>query len=75
MSIFAYDPTPLCSEDGAMGSCGNGEATRIYQRYMAINASWIAGSLGTLFLDMAIFVQFFMYKKEDDEVEEEAVVG
>ena len=75
MSIFAYDPTPLCSEGGAMGRCGDGEAARIYQRYMAINASWIAGSLGTLFLDMAIFVQFFMYKREDDAVEEEAVVG
>lgn len=35
-----------------------------------MNASWIVGSLGTLFLDMAIFVQFFVYReKEEWEVE------
>ena len=71
MSIFAYDPTPLCEERG-IGHCGPGEASSIYARYIAVNASWIAGSLGTLFLDMAIFVQFFLYRKDD--VNETAVV-
>ena len=75
MSIFAYDPTPLCSESGRVGVCGAGEAGRIYQHYIAVNASWIAGSLGTLFLDMAIFVQFFMYQKEEEAAQEEAVVS
>ena len=72
MSIFAYDATPLCEGRG-IGKCGPGEAGRLYGRYIAVNASWIAGSLGTLFLDMCIFVQFFMYRK-DDEDEDVAVV-
>jgi len=67
MSIFAYDPTPMCSEGGAVGRCGPGEAGSIYARYLAVNASWIAGSLGTLLLDMGIFVQFFLYQKDEDE--------
>lgn len=65
MSIFAYNPRPSC-ELGAK-HCRPGEASAIYARYIAVNASWIAGSLGTLFLDGAIFVQFFLYKKEDEE--------
>jgi solute carrier family 66 (lysosomal lysine-arginine transporter), member 1 len=75
MSIFAYDPNPLCFEGGAVGLCGQGEAQRIYAKYLAVNASWIAGSLGTLFLDMAIFVQFFLYRKDEDEVENEVQDG
>jgi solute carrier family 66 (lysosomal lysine-arginine transporter), member 1 len=69
MSIFAY--SPVCAKPG---HCEPGEAKRIYLRYIAVNASWIAGSLGTLFLDMAIFVQFFMYKKDEDDEEEEVAV-
>lgn len=73
LSIFAFDPTSLCEGGGAgSGRCAEGEAREIYQRYIAVNASWIAGSLGTLLLDMAIFVQFFLYRKEvegDDESE------
>lgn len=60
MSIFAYDPELLC-EAGA-GRCADGEARMIYARYIAVNASWIIGSLGTLVLDFAIFVQFWWYK-------------
>lgn len=32
--------------------------------YLLINSSWLAGSLGTLFLDFTIFVQFFIYNEE-----------
>ncbi|RMD40669.1 hypothetical protein DV735_g4476, partial [Chaetothyriales sp. CBS 134920] len=63
LSIFAYDPTLLCRDGSA--SCRPGEAERIYAKYIAVNASWIAGSLGTLFLDMCIFVQFFLYRTGD----------
>ena len=68
MSIFAYDATPLCKDLG-VGVCGPGEASGIYGQYIAVNASWIVGSLGTLFLDMSIFVQFFMYRKDDEDGE------
>lgn len=70
LSIFAYDPTPLCVGGGEVGVCGEGEAGRIYARYLAVNASWIVGSLGTLGLDLGIFAQFFLYRKEEDEDEE-----
>ncbi|KAJ9612261.1 putative vacuolar membrane transporter for cationic amino acids [Cladophialophora chaetospira] len=69
MSIFAY--SPICHKPG---HCEPGEAKTIYLRYIAVNASWIAGSLGTLLLDMAIFVQFFLYQKEDDEEDNEVAV-
>lgn len=69
MSIFAY--SPICQKPG---HCEPGEAKTIYLRYIAVNASWIAGSLGTLLLDMAIFVQFFMYKKEEEDDSTFAVV-
>lgn len=62
MSIFAY--SPICNEPK---HCRPGEASAIYSRYIAVNASWIAGSLGTLILDMIIFVQFFLYQKSEDE--------
>ncbi|KAJ4520185.1 putative vacuolar membrane transporter [Exophiala dermatitidis] len=62
MSIFAY--SPVCRDPG---HCQPGEARAMYLRYIAVNASWIAGSLGTLLLDMAIFVQFFLYKKPEEE--------
>lgn len=68
LSIFAYEAH--CS--GKHGKCAKGEAAAIYGRYIAVNASWLAGSLGTLFLDAAIFVQFFVYREEG--VEEESAV-
>lgn len=40
-------------------------------RYLLVNASWLAGSLGTLVEDFIIFCQFFIYnerKVEDEEV-------
>ncbi|KAI8954534.1 PQ loop repeat-domain-containing protein [Xylaria longipes] len=59
LSILAYDP--VCRET----KCQPGEASRIYSRYILINASWLAGSLGTLFLDLGIFAQFFIYGQDD----------
>ena len=59
LSIFAYDPH--CR--GKHGRCENGEAKKIYGQYILMNASWIAGSLGTLFLDLGIFGQFFVYRE------------
>ncbi|KAH3670441.1 hypothetical protein OGAPHI_000956 [Ogataea philodendri] len=35
-------------------------------RYLLVNSSWLAGSMGTLALDFCIFVQFFLYKHEED---------
>ena len=72
LSIFAYDPAPLCEGLG-VGKCTEGEAAAIYGRYIAVNASWILGSLGTLFLDMCIFAQFFLYRKEEDSDDESEV--
>ncbi|KAI5967827.1 RTC2 [Candida pseudojiufengensis] len=34
--------------------------------YLWVNSSWLAGSLGTLALDFTIFVQFFLYNKDDE---------
>lgn len=59
LSIFAFDPK--CQGDG----CRPGEARRIYGQYILLNLSWLAGSVGTLFLDMGVFIQFFMYSKGD----------
>lgn len=58
LSIFAY--SPICKKE-----CQVGEISRIYGQYMLVNASWILGSLGTLFLDMAIFVQFIIYRENE----------
>ncbi|KAE8449646.1 hypothetical protein EG329_007976 [Mollisiaceae sp. DMI_Dod_QoI] len=68
LSIFAYEPN--CT--GKHGKCHRGEAASLYGRYIAVNASWLAGSLGTLFLDAAIFIQFFLYR-EEGEAEDSAV--
>jgi uncharacterized protein with PQ loop repeat len=85
LSIFAYDPK--CSGNGSDsssrdGACAPGEAARIYGQYILVNASWLAGSAGTLLLDLGIFVQFFMYNKgneyrdeEGDHDEEESIDG
>ena len=70
LSIFAYEAH--CS--GKHGRCAKGEAAAKYGRYILVNASWLAGSMGTLLLDMGIFIQFFVYRaREDEELEQEAV--
>ncbi|KAL3423054.1 vacuolar amino acid transporter YPQ3-like protein 2 [Phlyctema vagabunda] len=66
LSIFAYEPH--CS--APHGTCGKGEAMKDYGKYILVNASWLAGSMGTLFLDAAIFVQFFLYREKDDDEED-----
>ncbi|KAA8912438.1 PQ loop repeat-domain-containing protein [Sphaerosporella brunnea] len=40
---------------------GGGEEQGGYSRYLAVNASWLLGSVGTLVLDAIIFAQFFVY--------------
>jgi len=70
LSIFAYEPH--CA--GKHGKCATGEALSVYGRYIAVNASWLAGSLGTLFLDLGIFVQFFLYREQEGYGVEESVV-
>lgn len=67
MSIFAYNPQNAC--ELGPEKCRPGEALALYGRYIAVNASWIVGSMGTLFLDAAIFIQFFLYRKDDDEMD------
>lgn len=44
-----------------------------WRRYVAVNASWLAGSLGTLALDLGIFAQFFWYRdlKSEGGMDEE----
>ncbi|OWO99967.1 hypothetical protein B2J93_1452 [Marssonina coronariae] len=59
LSICAYEP--ICA--GHLGKCEDGEKGRLYGRYILINTSWLAGSLGTLFLDLGIFTQFFIYSE------------
>ncbi|KAF3770171.1 hypothetical protein M406DRAFT_59256 [Cryphonectria parasitica EP155] len=65
LSIFAFDPK--CWDDSVPNNgCRPGEDPgRVYGQYILVNLSWLAGSLGTLFLDMGIFVQFFIYSSED----------
>lgn len=66
LSIFAFDPKCYGEESG----CEPGEAGRVYGRYILVNLSWLAGSVGTLLLDMGVFVQFFLYNKARDGDEE-----
>ncbi|KIW05690.1 uncharacterized protein PV09_03552 [Verruconis gallopava] len=70
ISIFAYSPESVCE---VPMHCKTGEAAQIYWKHIAVNLSWIIGSLGTLILDMGVFVQYFMYKKESKEEEESEV--
>lgn len=60
LSIIAYEPK--CRE----ATCEEGEARRIYGRYILVNLSWIIGSLFTLFLDLGVFAQYFMYRSDAD---------
>lgn len=70
-SIFAY--SPICDGDG--GVCEPGEQRQIYGRYILVNLSWLLGSLGTLFLDMAIFAQFIIYREKGYGQYEETANG
>lgn len=63
LSILAY--SPVCEKGKA--HCRPGEAAGLYGWYLLVNLSWLVGSLGTLLLDMIIFVQFFLYRENYDE--------
>ncbi|KAK4189529.1 putative vacuolar amino acid transporter YPQ3 [Podospora australis] len=73
LSILAYDPE--CERSEEDGGCSDGEAAKVYWEYVLVNLSWLAGSAGTLLLDMSIFVQFFIYSKGDEEVESDEESG
>ena len=64
LSILAFEPRCVADE-----SCQPGEVARLYWQNILVNSSWLAGSAGTLLLDMAIFVQFFLYNKPEEEYE------
>lgn len=70
LSIFAFEP--LCGRSKhhhlVEADCRPGEASAIYGRYILINLSWLLGSLGTLFLDFAVFVQFWIYRGAKTDV-------
>ncbi|KAJ5735747.1 uncharacterized protein N7483_000872 [Penicillium malachiteum] len=79
LSILAY--SPVCrghisiidlpnTTSHRHSKCESGEAAAIYGRYVLVNLSWLIGSFGTLLLDMAIFVQFFLYRDAKDLDEE-----
>lgn len=44
---------------------------RTDSQYIILNLSWLLGSLGTIFEDSFIFLQFYMYKDLDNAVHEE----
>ncbi|KAJ2906223.1 putative vacuolar amino acid transporter YPQ3 [Zalerion maritima] len=71
LSIIAFEAS--CLHDGRSGGagCARGESKKVYWRYILVNLSWLAGSLGTLFLDLGVFVQFFMYSRSQEESDEE----
>ena len=66
LSILVYKPR--C---GSNGVCADDEARRVYGKYIAVNFSWLLGSFGTLLLDAGVFVQYFMYRKDDSDEENE----
>lgn len=70
LSIFAFDPK--CSDPET--HCKPGDAGRIYGQYILVNLSWLAGSLGTLLLDMGIFIQFFIYAENADDREDDSAI-
>jgi len=71
LSIFAYEPAcartqsvfPFAADvgEGDWG-CEVGQWREQYGRYLAVNASWLVGSAGTLVLDLMIFGQFWVYR-------------
>lgn len=69
LSIVAYKP--VCRKPR---HCREGEALSIYGRYIAVNCSWLLGSFGTLLLDAGVFIQYFLYRNEDEsDSDDEAV--
>jgi solute carrier family 66 (lysosomal lysine-arginine transporter), member 1 len=69
-SIFAFEPICSSHRHGHWheSNCQPGEGPRIYGRYILVNLSWLVGSAGTLFLDFAVFIQFFLYQHNRSDV-------
>ncbi|KAL2016743.1 hypothetical protein VTK56DRAFT_3132 [Thermocarpiscus australiensis] len=61
LSILVFEPK-CQGEEG----CQPGEAAQIFRQYILVNLSWLAGSAGTLLLDLAIFLQFFLYSGTEE---------
>ncbi|KAF2860095.1 PQ-loop-domain-containing protein [Piedraia hortae CBS 480.64] len=64
-SILAFEPDCQLGHHGRggrHGHCRKGEAASLYGRYLLVNLSWLIGSLGTFFLDFAVFIQFWFYR-------------
>jgi hypothetical protein len=67
ISIIAYAPPRTCEPGELPGKhqhfClpASQDSTDWYWRYIAVNASWLVGSVGTLVQDFIIFAQFFAY--------------
>lgn len=76
LSIFAF--SPVCS---APARCRPGEVKDVYLRYILVNLSWLLGSFGTLLLDLLIFAQFFLYRRDvgqeegNGEAVEDSAIG
>lgn len=68
LSIFAYSPESACK---VARQCEPGEEGAVYAKYILVNLSWLFGSLGTMILDLGVFVQYFLYMKDDEEEAEE----
>jgi uncharacterized protein with PQ loop repeat len=66
LSILVYKPR--CGKDGV---CVGNEGRAVYGKYVAVNMSWLLGSFGTLLLDAGVFVQYFMYRVEEESDDEE----
>ncbi|QLG74995.1 hypothetical protein HG535_0H03220 [Zygotorulaspora mrakii] len=47
-------------------------AISVSPRYLLVNASWLVGSSGTLIMDFIIFIQFFLYHKNNKLVVQES---
>ncbi|KFY90751.1 hypothetical protein V500_04972 [Pseudogymnoascus sp. VKM F-4518 (FW-2643)] len=66
LSILAYEPACVRDE----GGCEEGEASRVYARYLLVNLSWLIGSIGCLGFDFGILLQFIRYSEANELVTE-----
>lgn len=66
LSIMAYEPACVRDEAG----CEEGEASRVYARYLLVNLSWLIGSIGCLVFDFGILLQFIRYSEANERASE-----
>lgn len=66
LSILAYEPRCAGVEKvhhrPLPRKCEQGDWKRAYWKYILVDASWVIGSVGALVLDLAIFLQFWLYR-------------